>query len=66
LAGLDRHSVHSRVITSRTPLFFAMEGRAPLCEQGDNHKPYSFGSQGRFLRMAWFVSGQSCGSRSSG
>jgi hypothetical protein len=41
LAGLDRHSVHSRVITSRTPLFFAMEGRAPLSEQSDKKRLYS-------------------------
>jgi hypothetical protein len=46
LAGLDRHSVHSRVITSRTPLFLAMEGRVPLCEQDDNRKPYSSGRFG--------------------
>jgi hypothetical protein len=29
LAGLDRHSVHSRVITIRTPLFLAMKDVAP-------------------------------------
>ncbi len=29
LAGLDRHSVHSRVITIRTPLFFAMKDVTP-------------------------------------
>jgi hypothetical protein len=38
---LDRHSVHSRVITSRTPLFFAMEGRcAAKAKREDNRPPY--------------------------
>jgi hypothetical protein len=32
LAGLDRHSVHSRVITIRTPLFLAM-GRTCAAER---------------------------------
>jgi hypothetical protein len=32
LAGLDRHSVHSRVITIRTPLFLAIKDVAPQCE----------------------------------
>jgi hypothetical protein len=31
LAGLDRHSVHSRVITIRTPLFLAIRTLRRLC-----------------------------------